>query len=54
VKLEKRLGEFFLQAGLQDNPALTEVEQQRLLKMPLRAPMIVVAITVAKDDPKVP
>jgi nitroreductase len=49
-----RLGEFFLQAGLQDNPALTEVEQQRLLKMPLRAPMIVVAITVAKDDPKVP
>lgn len=50
----QRLGEFFLQAGLQDNPALTEVEQQRLLKMPLRAPMIVVAITVAKDDPKVP
>jgi len=49
-----RLGELFLQAGLQDNPALTEVEQQRLLKMPLRAPMIVVAITVAKDDPKVP
>lgn len=50
----QRLGELFLQAGLQDNPALTEVEQQRLLKMPLRAPMIVVAITVAKDDPKVP
>ncbi|MBP8020162.1 MAG: nitroreductase [Agitococcus sp.] len=50
----KRLGEIFLEAGLQDNPALTEVEQQRLLKMPLRAPMIVVAITVAKDDPKVP
>ena len=49
-----RLGELFVQAGLQDNPALTEVEQQRLLKMPLRAPMIVVAITVAKDDPKVP
>ena len=48
-----RLGELFLQAGLQDNPALTEVEQQRLLKMPLRG-MIVVAITVAKDDPKVP
>lgn len=51
---QKSLGEIFLQAGLQDNPALTEVEQQRLLKMPLRAPMIVVAITVAKDDPKVP
>jgi len=50
----QRLGEIFLQAGLQDNPALSDVEQQRLLKMPLRAPMIVVAITVAKDDPKVP
>lgn len=50
----KRLGEIFLQAGLQDNPALTEVEQQRLLKMPSRAPMIVVAITINKDDPKVP
>jgi nitroreductase len=50
----RRLGEIFLQAGLQDNPALTEVEQQRLFKMPSRAPMIVVAITVAKDDPKVP
>jgi nitroreductase len=50
----QQLGELFLQAGLQDNPALSEVEQQRLLKMPLRAPMIVVAITVLKEDPKVP
>lgn len=50
----QRLGEVFLQAGLQDNPALVDVEQQRLLKMPLRAPMIVVAITVNKEDPKVP
>ena len=50
----QRLGEIFLQAGLRDNPALSDVEQQRLLKMPLRAPMIVVAITVAKDDAKVP
>jgi nitroreductase len=49
-----RLAECFLQAGLQDNSALTEVEQQRLLKMPLRAPMIIVAITATKEDPKVP
>lgn len=49
-----QLGELFLQAGLMDNPELSDVEQQRLLKMPLRAPMIVVAITVTKDDPKVP
>jgi len=50
----QRLGECFLRAGLQDNPALSEVEQQRLLKMPLRAPMIIVAITASKADPKVP
>ena len=50
----QRLGEQFLQAGLQDNPALVDVEQQRLLKMPLRAPMIIVAITRFKTDPKVP
>lgn len=50
----QRLGEYFLQAGLQDNPQLAEVEQQRLLKMPLRAPMIIVAITCFKEDTKVP
>lgn len=50
----QRLGEYFLQAGLQDNPQLADVEQQRLLKMPLRAPMIIVAITSFKEDAKVP
>ena len=50
----QRLAEYFLQAGLADNPQLAEVEQQRLLKMPLRAPMIIVAITSFKEDPKVP
>lgn len=50
----QRLGECFLQAGLQDNPQLSDVEQQRLLKMPSRAPMIIVAITSFKQDAKVP
>ncbi|MCC6374329.1 MAG: nitroreductase [Moraxellaceae bacterium] len=50
----ERLAQCFLQAALQDNPDLSEVEQQRLLKMPLRAPMLIVAITATKDDPKVP
>lgn len=50
----QRLGECFLQAALQDNPNLLDVEQQRLLKMPLRAPLIIVAITSYKNDPKVP
>ena len=50
----QRLGELFLQAGLQDNPHLLAVEQQRLLKMPQRAPLIIVAITSYKNDPKVP
>ena len=50
----QRLGEYFLQAGLADNPQLADVEQQRLLKMPLRAPMIIVAITTFKEDAKVP
>ena len=50
----ERLAECFLQAALQDNPDLSDVEQQRLLKMPLRAPMIIVAITTFKEDAKVP
>lgn len=50
----QRLGEYYLQAGLQDNPQLADVEQQRLLKMPLRAPMIIVAITTFKEEVKVP
>lgn len=49
-----KLGEVFLAAGLAENPALADVERERLRRMPQRAPMIVVAITVHKDDPKVP
>ena len=48
------LGQAFLQAGLQDNPSLGETERNRLLAMPLRAPLIVVAILSPRTDEKVP
>lgn len=49
-----RLGEVFVSAACAENPALEEVEAERLRRMPLRAPMIVVAITLPRQDPKVP
>lgn len=48
------LGEVFAHAARVDNPSLDIHEAERLRKMPLRAPMIIVAITVLKEDPKVP
>lgn len=45
-----RLGEVFVAARHASAPA----EIDRLRKMPLRAPLIVVTITVHKGDPKVP
>lgn len=50
----EKLGELFVDVMRKGNPALDEQESERLRKMPLRAPMIVVAITSHKDDPKVP
>lgn len=49
-----RLGELFVAASRAENPALTAAEEERLRKMPLRAPMVVVAITAFRDDAKVP
>jgi nitroreductase len=49
-----KLGEVFVAASRASNPALDEQEAERLRRMPLRAPLIVVAITVHKYDPKVP
>lgn len=48
------LGDLFVEASRQHNAALEEQEIEKLKKMPLRAPMVVVAITAYKDDPKVP
>lgn len=50
----RQLGEVFVDAMRATNPALDAAEVERLRKMPLRAPLIVVAITVHKQDPKVP
>lgn len=50
----RQLGEVFVDASRAANPALDEAEVERLRKMPMRAPLIVVAVTVHKQDPKVP
>jgi nitroreductase len=49
-----RFGEVLVEASRAGNPALDAVEAERLRRMPLRAPMIVVAITIPREDPKVP
>lgn len=50
----RQLGEVFVDAMRAANPGLDATEVERLRKMPLRAPLIVVAVTVHKQDPKVP
>jgi len=50
----ERLGALFLQAGLVKDPEMDEAQRKRLLNMPLRAPMILVAIAVKQEHPKVP
>lgn len=48
------LGALFEQAGLVDTPDLDEPQRERLRRMSLRAPMVVVAIACCQDHPKVP
>jgi len=48
------LGELFVAASQAVKPELDETERARLRQMPLRAPMIVVAISHFTDDAKVP
>lgn len=50
----RQLGEVFVDASRAANPDLDANDVERLRKMPLRAPLIVVAVTVHKPDPKVP
>lgn len=49
-----KLGNLFVDASRAGNPELAADVIERLQKMPLRAPMIIVAITVCRDDPKAP
>ncbi|WP_066965976.1 nitroreductase family protein [Microbulbifer sp. Q7] len=48
-----RMGEIYLQASEADAP-LSDVQRERTLAMPLRAPLILVAITRLQEHPKVP
>lgn len=49
-----KLGAIFADAASSDDPSLNEAQLQRFHKMPLRAPLVVVAIAKAVEHPKVP
>lgn len=49
-----RLGEAFEAAGLADDPGADAVKRTRWREMPLRAPLIIVAIARLQPNPKVP
>ncbi|HLS97908.1 MAG: nitroreductase family protein [Porticoccaceae bacterium] len=49
-----RLGELFLAAKLGDNPELSPEDAARTRGLPLRAPLVIVAIARCVHDPKVP
>lgn len=48
-----RMGEIYLKAS-EANEALSEAQRERTRAMPLRAPLILVAITRLQEHPKVP
>ncbi|SDU15211.1 nitroreductase family protein [Halopseudomonas salegens] len=50
----EQLGELFVQAALHDEPELSTERQDKLRRQPLRAPMIIVAISCRQSHPKVP
>ncbi|MGH1460402.1 MAG: nitroreductase family protein [Neptuniibacter sp.] len=49
-----RLGELFLKAALSDNPDLSVERQEKIRKMPLRSPLVIVVISANRKHPKVP
>lgn len=48
------LGELMCQAALQDEPELANSQQQKIRAMPLRAPIVIVAVCRHNEHPKVP
>ncbi|MFD1218103.1 MULTISPECIES: nitroreductase family protein [Microbulbifer] len=48
-----RLGELYRRASEAEAP-LSEAQRERTLNMPLRAPLVIVAITCLQEHPKVP
>lgn len=49
-----RLGQLFAYAAVKKNPELTEEQLAKFHNMPMRAPMLVIAIAKTKQHPKVP
>lgn len=50
----ERLGQLFLQAGLEDDPDLVPPMRHKLAAMPLRAPLLLIVIARLQSHPKVP
>ena len=50
----ERLGKIFLETGKSLNADLSEIEKDKLLIAPLRAPMIIILAADIKEHPKVP
>ncbi len=50
----QELGEVFAQAGLQKDPLLAQEKLDKLKRMPMRAPVMIVAIADIQPHPKVP
>lgn len=48
------LGELFVNVAAKKDPQLSEPQRDRLQKMPLRAPLIMVVIAKCQEHPKVP
>ncbi len=49
-----QLAQVYLQASLKENPELEEAKKERILSLPHRAPMVIVAIAKHKAHEKVP
>lgn len=50
----ERLGELFLESALTASPDLPQAQRDKFRKMPLRAPMVIVAIASIEADVKIP
>ena len=50
----ERLGQVFIRAGEKDKPDLGQPQREKLGKMPLRAPCLLLVIARVQDHPKVP
>lgn len=49
-----QLGELFCQAAVAEDPTLSDAQRERYQMMPMRAPLVVIAIAKIAEHPKVP